>query len=245
MYPSKQNHVKHKIPAVILIVLSGAFAWQAFVATDATGGIMANGGNQGNLKVMPPQSHAFGKTYAQWSAQWWQWALSLPVDQNPFFDETGCANGANGQSGPVWFLTGVISVSGTAVRDCTVPTGKALFFPIINTECSTLEPPPFHGDNEAELRACATGVAFDDVFAEIDGVPVQNLDRYLVQSPLFIFTVPENNALGVPAGTGESVANGVYLMLHPLSAGEHVIHFGGTYPSFAFSLDITYHLTVK
>ena len=217
----------------------------AVLALATTTLVTAQGGNQGNPNVMPPQSHAFGKTYAQWSAKWWQWALSLPVDQNPFFDETGCANGANGQSGPVWFLTGVINVSGTAVRDCTVPVGKALFVPIINVECSTLEPPPFHGDNEAELRACATSFPFADVFAEIDGVPVQNLGRYLVQSPLFTFTVPANNVLGVPAGTGQSVANGYYLMLHPLSAGAHVIHFGGTFSSFGFSLDITYHLTVQ
>ena len=170
--------------------------------------------------------------------------MSLPVDQNPFFDENGCANGAKGQLGPVWFLTGVINVSGTAVRDCTVPAGKALFFPIINVECSTLEAPPFHGDNEAELRACAKGFHFGNVFAEIDGVAVQNLNRYLVDSPLFTFTVPPNNVLGVAAGTGQSVSNGYYLMLAPLPVGEHVIHFGGTFTDFDFSLDITYNLTV-
>ncbi|MCK7502716.1 MAG: hypothetical protein MZV70_00525 [Desulfobacterales bacterium] len=77
-------------------------------------------------------------TYGEWSAKWWQWAYSLPVDQNPFFDENGsCTNGANGPVGPVWFLTGVINVSGTAVRNCTVPAGKALFFPIINAEDAT------------------------------------------------------------------------------------------------------------
>jgi hypothetical protein len=198
-----------------------------------------------NPGVMPPNSMSHGMSYAEWSAAWWRWALSLPADQNPFFDETGCANGANGQLGSVWFLTGVISVSGTAVRDCTVPAGKALFFPIINTECSTLEGPPFHGDNEAELRACAEGFIFGDVFAEIDGVVVQNLDRYLVESPLFTFTVPPNNVLGIPAGSGQSVSNGHYLMLAPLAVGEHNIRFGGTFTDFSFSLDISYHLTVS
>lgn len=167
------------------------------------------------------------------------------MGQNPFFDENGsCANGAQGQLGPVWFLTGVINVSGTAVRNCTVPTGKALFFPIINVECSTLEPPPFHGDNEAELRACAKGFGFENVFAEIDGVAVQDLDRYLVDSPLFTFTVPPDNVLGVAAGTGQSVSNGHFLMLAPLSVGEHVIRFGGAFTSGGFTLDITYNLTV-
>jgi hypothetical protein len=195
--------------------------------------------------VIPPNAKPHGMTYGEWSARWWQWALSLPGDQNPFFDEGGnCSNGANGQLGPVWFLTGVINVSGTAERYCTVPAGKALFFPIINVECSTLEAPPFHGDNEAELRACAKGFGFGEVFAEIDGVAVQNLGRYLVDSPLFTFTVPPANVLGVAAGTGQSVSNGYYLMVAPLSVGEHLIHFGGTFTDFGFSLDITYNLTV-
>ena len=225
--------------------------WQGvIVAVSIVVGVMAVSesrvwaGNR-NPGVIPPQAEAHGMMYAEWSATWWQWALSLPVDQNPFFDENrGCANGANGQRGPVWFLTGVINVSGTAVRDCTLPAGKALFFPIINVECSTLEPGDFHGDNEAELRACAKGFHFGNVFAEVDGVAVQNLDRYLVDSPLFPFTVPLNNVLGVAADTGLSVSNGYYLMLAPLSVGEHVIHFGGTFTDFAFSLDITYNLTV-
>jgi hypothetical protein len=197
--------------------------------------------------AIPPHAKPYGMTYGEWSARWWQWALSLPVDQNPFFDEGGdCSNGANGQLGPIWFLTGVINASGTAVRNCTVPVGKALFFPVINVECSTLEAPPYYGGNEAELRACAKGFQFEDVFLEIDGVRVRDLTHYLVASPLFWFTVPPDNALGVPAGTGQSVSNGYFVMLTPRSAGKHVIHFGGAFTGSdpLFALDITYNLNV-
>ncbi len=195
--------------------------------------------------VIPPNAHPYGATYDEWSARWWQWALSLPASQNPFFDEGNCANGANGQTGQVWFLTGVINTSGTAVRDCTVPVGKALFFPIINVECSTLEAAPFHGDNEQQMRACAKGFNITNVSAKIDGVDVADLERYRVESPLFDFKVPANNTLGVPAGNGQSVSNGYYLLLTPLSVGKHEVTFGGTFPDFPFSLNITYHLTVS
>jgi hypothetical protein len=174
------------------------------------------------------------------------------VDQNPFFDENhNCSNGAHGQLGPVWFLTGVINVSGTAERDCTVPAGKALFFPILNVECATLED---NGSTEAELRDCttsfmalATGVA-----AEIDGVPIQNVQDYRASSPLFTYgPLPGNNVLQLfgfdaPAGaTSLSVADGFYLMLAPLSVGQHSIRFTGTFGDpFNFTLDITYYLTV-
>ena len=231
--------------------------WSSGIAAiGLVGGLVAGSASQAHAKnqnpgVIPPNGNLqialhSGMTYGEWSARWWQWALGLPVDQNPFFDVDGsCANGANGQLGSVWFLTGVIAVSGTAVRECTVPPGQTLFFPVMNTECSTLEPPPFHGDNEQELRACAE-TEFDMVsaFAEIDGNAVQNLETFIVESPIYTFTVPPDNVLGVAAGTGQSVGKGLYLMLTPLSRGTHVLHFGASAAS-GFTLDITYNITVS
>jgi len=85
----------------------------------------------------------------------------------------------------------------------------------------------------------------------IDGVPLNNLDAYRVESPLFEFgPLPENNlfevfGLDAPAGTtSPSVDAGVYLLLAPLSVGRHVVHFGGTFDEFGFSIDTTYNITV-
>jgi hypothetical protein len=41
-----------------------------------------------------------------------------------------------------------------------------------------------------------------------------------------------------------AVDDGVYVMLSPLPHGQHVVHFGGSFPNFAFTLDITYYITV-
>ena len=41
------------------------------------------------------------------------------------------------------------------------------------------------------------------------------------------------------------VGDGIYIMLAPLAAGEHTVHFHGRLPDFGnFTLDILYHLTV-
>lgn len=56
-------------------------------------------------RVLPPRSRPFGLTYAQWSEKWWQWALSIPADENPLLDPTG-ENCGTGQSRRVWFLAG-------------------------------------------------------------------------------------------------------------------------------------------
>jgi hypothetical protein len=194
--------------------------------------------------VLPIQAHAFGKTYANWSAAWWQWALSIPADNHPLTDT---ADVSTGQKGAVWFLGGYFG-STTAARHCTIPPGKALFFPILNVECSTVEPPPFFGADEEELRANAKAFVdpATDLFAEVDGVSIQNLDQYRTQSPLFSFDAPQPNVLGVAGPIqGESVSDGYYLLIPPLPVGEHTIHFGGTFPQFNFTIDVTYHITVS
>src|SRR6266480_3671629 len=106
--------------------------------------------------IVPPQARPYGASYGEWSARWWRWAFSLPVDHHPLYDTADCSAG---QSGPVWFLGGTFTtiqsspnpaiIRGIATRDCTVPNGKFLFFPLLNVECSTIEG---NGTTEQELR---------------------------------------------------------------------------------------------
>jgi hypothetical protein len=205
-----------------------------------------------NPGVIPLNAKAHGSSYGEWSAKWWQWALSLPVDHNPFFDETGCANGAQGQSGPVWFLTGVVNETGTAVRDCTVPAGKTLFFPVLNVEADNFFPPNLVPLDIAGLRNFAASIMdlASNLSVELDGNPIQNVASYRVQSPVFGVLLPDNNVeqyFGFIAPPGEyapMVGDGYYIMLAPLSAGSHILHFHGEVPAYSFTLDITYNITV-
>jgi hypothetical protein len=206
-----------------------------------------------NPGVLPIGSNAYGASYSEWAARWWQWAYGQPVNTNPLFDQTGAAV-ANGQSGHVWFLAGVINVSGTAVRTADIPTGKALFFPILNVEADNLAPPISPPLSVAELRALASSqLAGATLEADVDGRVVQNPSSYHETSPVFSVTFPNNNVFqffgfNVPAGTYSLpdgfVDEGYYLMLAPLSAGPHTIHFHAGVPSIGFNLDITYHLNV-
>jgi hypothetical protein len=207
---------------------------------------LTQGGN-GNPGVIPPNAQFRGLSYGEWAARWWQTAFSIPVEDgyHPLI-----SGGAFGGADGVVFLAGV---GGGPTINVTIPAGTALFFPVVNSECSLIEPDPFHGDDEAEMRACAN-MHIDhtsDRFAVIDGVPVRNLNAYRVQSPLFQFgPLPEDNLLefsgdDAPAGaTSPSVDAGVYLLLAPLKVGRHVIRFGGTFDEFDFSIDTTYVITV-
>ncbi|MFN0125453.1 MAG: hypothetical protein ACKV19_02070 [Verrucomicrobiales bacterium] len=98
-------------------------------------------------------------------------------------------------------------------------------------------------------------VVYDETFVEIDGHSVAHLERYRSDSPLFdVGPLPENNILGVDAGTViPTVDDGIYLLIARLSPGEHTIRFGGRVfvpagvlgdDPFEFSQDVTYHITV-
>jgi hypothetical protein len=190
-------------------------------------------GIPGSIPHLPgnssPASPPFGKTYDILSQEWWLWAFMQAVPDNPIAG----APCSNGQSGDVWFLA-----AGPPTVSCTIPAGKTLFFPIVNTECSSLEPGPFgspgsfHGDTPEERRACAK--AWTDhitgISAEIDEKRVANLAPLRTRSGDFSFTVPNNNILFVPGPAwGFSSAEGFYVLLSPLPAGTHTIHVKGTF----------------
>jgi len=162
----------------------------------------------------------YGLTYGEWTARWWwQWAYPISRDVHPAYDDSGkyCAQG---QSGPVWFLAG--TYEHPAERLCTIPAGKAILFPILNSECSYAE---FSGLNsEEELRQCTKQMQDSIVHlkASIDSVPISGLEQYCVQSPLFNLTLGQNNILELSANTTtQAVSDGNWLFLEPLSPGEH------------------------
>src|SRR5262249_3225575 len=150
---------------------------------------------------------------------------------NPALDTTG-ANCAEGQSGHVWFLAGTFS-PGPVIRACTVPPGRALFFPI---ESGTFGSSVFDCEPTAPGVPCdvptlraAAAASMDPVTIEevtIDGVPVHDASDYRVQSPVFGVTLPDGNIVGIASGSySPQVNDGYWLMLAPLSPGAHIIHF--------------------
>ncbi len=221
--------------------------------------------------VIPPDAHSFGKSYGEWTAEWWKWHLSLSASNHPAFSVDGANCGA-GQSGKVWFLNGTFTTEvpenafATIVREsCTIPTGKALFFPILNVDCSTLEGDPFHlveDGPDANVDTCAASF-FDgpiavahDLTMTIDGQSLINPEAYRFQSPVFdfAFSNPADNILGVDCNIADcdnarAVSDGYWVMVPPLSAGTHTIRFTGSFRDpqtndLIFGLDVTYELAV-
>src|SRR5215831_19135202 len=112
-----------RITGCVLTAVAGLALTSATSFADVPGlRSFAQNASNPNPGVLPVQSRPYGFTYGEWSARWWQWLFLLPLDNSPLFGTADCSVG---QSGPVWFLGG----SPSPRPGCTVPAGKALFFP--------------------------------------------------------------------------------------------------------------------
>jgi hypothetical protein len=201
--------------------------------------------------ISPVDVQSFGATYGEWSARWWQWAISIPVAVNPILAPDGAIDCALGQTGNVWFLAG--NFGNTSVRTCTIPAGKPLFFPVFNFVVFD----PFTHETILDLRMQAAEPidAATDLEATIDGKrAAKDLRAFRVQSPVFSTVIPTappplpapdpGPFLLSPGLHSTMVTDGYWLLLEPLKPGHHTINFKAK-GSGGFSLDVTYNLTVQ
>jgi len=210
----------------------------------------------GFLLIMPIK-RAFAQSLQQLSAEWWQWALSIPAVVNPQLDPDG-RNVVVGQHGSVWFLAGVFTGfnGGSAIRTCFVPDDVQLFFPVINGVgintpgiCGSSETPESVNDVRMDAANAIAGVT--NLSMTLDGKPFKNLQHVL--STVFAVALPEDNVFdspcasfgGVPAGIYSPAAgDGFYVLLDPLPVGPHTLQFSAKGPHQNPAQDVTYKLTV-
>ena len=144
------------------------------------------------LTMQPTMATAESGGFSNLSAQWWQWAISIPPSHNPLLDTTG-EKCMVGQRGPIWFLAGVFGGSAAVTRNCTVPDNVSLFFPVANSV--NFNSPNICGDGPedqsvAQLRARSARFIDGSIklLVEVDGNRVKHLRR--VQSKVFALTLP-------------------------------------------------------
>lgn len=185
------------------------------------------------VEPLPKSAHAGGLSQLELSRNWWQWASSFEPEASPVADITGERCG-NGQSGDVWFLAGTYQ-SSEVHRTCHVPAGKYLFFPIINY---IVMPTDAHSLS-CKMARYDAGQMTDEpmgLFAELDGRSFDNLKAHRVATWECF-----NVAARLPGApdVSPSASNGYWLLLPPLAAGTHHLHFGGSLPSLRQDLDYT------
>jgi hypothetical protein len=237
------------------ISLSVVLASACAATPDASELARQQGRGNPNPTIVPFGAHPDGLSYAEWGARWFQWQFSLPADANPVVDTADCSAG---QVGHVWFLAGA-NQSTTETRNCSIPAGTALFFPVANVFDGAENLPPPYGVNSpdpvgtARANASTSIATASGMAVTIDGAVVQEVTSYFVDadsSPVFEIPLPPNNLLGIPSGDlpNDTIPNavhaGYYLFLTPPPAGEHTLRIQGSIGFFGVTFDVTYDLEV-
>lgn len=197
-----------------------------------------------------------GATIGEWSGRWWNWLVHIPAATNPLFDQ-GSGNCAVAQQGPVWFLAG--SWVGPVHRTCTVPKGRSILFPVVNYFWVQTE-----FDNATNTESFYRQFVFDglqpivNVSVTLDGQPLvfhHEAPIVRTQSPKTLARDwPVDNIFAVDpsvfepspgrANNGDSVLDGHWVMLPPLTVGQHTLHFRAGDATSDWQ-DVVYHLTIR
>lgn len=187
---------------------------------------------------------------------WVRWAMAEPMYAGPISDPTGELCGV-GQEGPVWYLAGTFG--GPVERECDIPAGKQLAFPLVNNWC--VFPSEYYDSDEAIAADVLLieewyGASYADICSltlRLDGEDlIPNFDTMVdtlfiqVMDP-FEIDLDENHWAPdyFAGGVMPAVGIGYYARLQPLTPGDHVLELGGTFcGEGGFTTHATYYLHV-
>jgi len=220
-------------------------------------------------QVLPPSSLPYGYSYQEWSAKWWQFALGQSTNHLESLGSPGICRGPASRvrfPGPI--TIGALMVSGPVTNHVIVPEGTPLFFSPFsvwqdNGNCPLSAFTTFTADQLAAFDE-ETWSLVTETSCTIDGVAVAGMEDptntiYHVVSPPFSYTTAEqDNMLAAAFGAAAScipgdftiypaVADGVYVMVAPLSPGKHTIHIIGVVGPLSAPYaknDVTWEITV-
>ncbi|MFF2101182.1 hypothetical protein [Streptomyces sp. NPDC058202] len=147
------------------------------------------------------------------AGRWWKWALSAPDDRSPVKDLTG-EHASWNQPDDFWFLAG--TYGGQVVRRCEIPSGRPIFFPVLNMQHTRA-----HSKTPRSLTVAEATVS-------LNGIPL---------------TVQEFSA---PFRTGltRRFAWGIWSGMASLPPGQYVLEIKAR-STTGFWVDTTYHLEAK
>jgi hypothetical protein len=198
--------------------------------------------------------------------------MSLPTTNNPLlYDPTHpVVPMSTGQEGTVWFIGSQFGNNWPKVQyhTNTIPGGIALFLGIESFEWDNADCPNPDTATAAQLLANIRPQEnqVTNLTCTIDGVPVEGLTNvmttpYRVRAT-FDFTCPAihnyvhdiesignescyQNTEGIPYKVQGAASDGVFLMIAPLSVGQHVIQYENYLTGYGLIQNVTHYITVE
>jgi hypothetical protein len=224
-----------------------------------------------NPYTFPVNSSPYGISYKNWTAKWAAWEYGVPKSYNWNFKDTPGVNYVpkdcsfmQNSSSPVFFLPWVGAEQGTyATVTCIVPHNKAILISVDSGTGDYSDPSVKLKTPSELIRIETESNKYPNKFdATLDGhsLDLINDEAHKVTSDLYNLTLPKDNVWGEPEGPDKAITQGWWLMLKPLPAGEHSVHYNTGYGNSksnpekfppgqgnpkGYIQDVTYHLIVK
>jgi hypothetical protein len=213
--------MKSKVGMKIQIGICLAFAIVLDVFVPVPDAFSVLGSNQ----VYDLNEQIYGKTHSEWGGEWWTRLQNSTNDTVPANDNTGEKCNYEQTDKNMFFLYGVFGSNDLITRECTIQSSKAIFVPVLGSECSDRE------DTRLDTPKKRTECVYDGTYRganvlnfKLDGIPLTNITNYYSETPLNV-TLPANNIWGVDPGLAHEYTGGYYVILKPLSVGKHTIDF--------------------
>ncbi|MGN6615018.1 MAG: hypothetical protein ACTHKC_08245 [Candidatus Nitrosocosmicus sp.] len=221
--------------------------------------------------TFPVNSSPYGISYKNWTAKWAAWQNTIPKSYNWNFKDTPGVNYVpkdcsfmQDPSSPVFFLPWVGKELGTyATVMCIVPHNKAILISVDSGTADYSDPSVKLKTPSELIRIETEGNKYPNNFqATLDGHPLDliNDEAHKVTTGLYNLTLPKDNLWDEPEGPDKGITQGWWIMLKPLSTGEHIVHYNTGYGNSksdpanippgqgspkGYIQDVTYHLVVK
>ncbi|MCC6817248.1 MAG: hypothetical protein IT267_12605 [Saprospiraceae bacterium] len=204
--------------------------------------------------VSAPTDKPFGKTYVEWTVEWWKKFMTQSCDQieqvhtsdKSLFHTTG----------PVWFLAGINTLNATI--NLSVPSGKSLLLPLINYindyPCPDTSYKPRKDQSLSDFLIQGVNLFVDSMVSvtslevSIDGLSVSKIPTYRFVSDLFYFQGNKDLANCIdPCITGDeqaAAAGGYFVIIKDLPVGDHLIKYHSSLPVYNYVQDATFRVRI-
>jgi hypothetical protein len=184
----------------------------------------------------------YDKAWSEWCELWWKWIISIPRDKNPGMGHVSLVPNQFQYNDDIIFLAGSFDIGNYMNHDVKVPSGKALFFPLINAINSLSEDPEMK-TKEDLIRWSKQDI---EIIAKkeliING---ESFPQQLVYSEPFSIEYPLNNVFNAKPGPTTAISCGYWAFLRPLSRGEYDIQTAGSCSAGTVRVNVNYHIAVK
>jgi hypothetical protein len=221
-----------------------------FVLVLAVGGCRGDDGtdppsttwaSSGGIEVLGPDADVNGMSTVDLLETYAVGVAETPADDSSMVDPAKCDMGLSTEE--VYFAP-TPGEPGELSTTCTMSADQTLL--VVPTSAFCIDAPEAGGTADTACLDSLWDLTSSSV--TIDGVEVEGLDEYEVDSEVIDVTLPEGNVFEddeVPAGPSRTIARGQVVLVQGLAPGGHTVVLGFDFGNGEFAGSLTIDLTVE